>query len=151
MDTNFASGNIDDYVERLAALLRRHDVVSVFFIPVVHSLIIDFRRAEGIAPTVLTDPAVSSHQERFHSFARLRPGLPLPETLSLAMWPHSVRFFREAGLLDVLRNRALAETGGGLLHEVDDSYLFLLGLERQYQRDMVRGVGMRTLWQRDRR
>jgi len=151
MDNGRDPDEIDDFVNRLGALLRSTEVLSIFFIPLHHSLIVDFRRMDQIGPRIMTDPSVASHHDRFLSFGRLRPTFPLPEQLSLAPWPHSVRFFRESGLLDILRNRAIADTGSALLHEADDSYLFLLSLERQYLRNMVRGVGMRTLWKRDRK
>jgi hypothetical protein len=151
MDDDFGRDDLDAFVDRLGSLIRSTEVMSVYFVAVAQSLIIDFRRTDVIGPRVMTDRAVATHHDRFLSFGRLRPSLPLPEQLSLAPWHYSVRLFEECGLLAQLRERSLADTGLSLLHEVDDSYLFLLRLERQYLRDMVRGVGMRTLWERDRR
>ncbi len=150
MDDDYGRDDLDAFIERLGSLIRTTEVLSVYFIAVAQSLIIDFRRTDVVGPRVMTDRAVATHHDRFLSFGRLRPALPLPEQLSLAPWHYSVRLFQECGLLDQLRERSLADTGVALLHEVDDSYLFLLRLERQYLRNMVRGIGMRTLWERDR-
>ena len=151
MEESFGRDDLDGFLDRLGSLIRSTEVLSIYFISIAQSLIIDFRSTESIGPRVMTDHAVATYHDRFLSFGRLRPSLPLPEQLSLAPWHYSVRLFDESGLLKQLQERSLADTGLSLLHEVDDSYLFLLRLERQYLRNMVRGVGMRTLWERDRK
>lgn len=137
-----------DFRERLRAILGEIEVMSILFTRVAQSLIIDFRSTEGAGPRVMTDEVVASAHDRFLSFGRLRPLFPLPEQLTLAFWSPAVREFRESGMLAALTERARRDAGESLVAEVEDSYEFLLQLERQYLRDMVRGVGMRTLWER---
>jgi hypothetical protein len=150
MDDDFDGGDLEEYIERLGSLLRTTEVMSIYFRRIAHSLIIDFRRTDTIGPRVMTDTSVGSYHDRFLSFGRLRPSFPLPEQLTLVPWHRMVRSFDEFGMLAILRERSMTDTGSALLHEVDDSYLFLLRLERQYLSNMVRGVGMRTLWERAR-
>ena len=150
MDEAFDPDDTENFLERLGSLLRTAEVISIYFIRISQSLIIDFRRADSIGPRIMTDDAVASFHDRFLSFGRLRPSFPLPDQLTLAPWRHAVRTFDESGMLAILRERCLADTGPALLHEADDSYLFLLRLERQYLGNMVRGIGMRTLWERTR-
>ena len=98
----------------------------------------------------MTDEIVASAHDRFLSFGRLRPHLPLPEQLTLAFWTPGVREFRDIGMYTILTERCDAVGGKALVAEAQDSYRFLLKLERQYLCDMVRGVGMKTLWERAR-
>jgi hypothetical protein len=53
-------------------------------------------------------------------------------------------------MLQIMVERCMASGGQALVDEAQDSYRFLLKLERQYLCDMVRGVGMKTLWERPR-
>lgn len=148
-DANFHE-ETDDFEERLRALLGSADVMSILFTRVAQSLIIDFRQTETVGPRVMTDEIVASAHDRFLSFGRLRPHLPLPEQLTLAFWTPGVREFRDSGMLQVLIDRCIAAGGQPLVEEVLDSHRFLEKLERQYLCDMVRGVGMKTLWERAR-
>jgi len=140
----------EDFEERLRSLLQTADVLSILFTRIAHSLIIDFRSTETVGPRVMTDPIVASPQDRFLSFGRMRPHLPLPEQLTLAFWAPGVRKFRDGGMLQVLLDRCELAGGDSLVREAVASHEFLLKLERKYLSDMVRGVGMRTLWERAR-
>jgi hypothetical protein len=140
----------DDFLERLRSMLGEADVMSILFTRVAQSLIIDFRRTDTVGPRIMTDEIVASAHDRFLSFGRLRPLLPLPEQLTLAFWTPAVREFKDSGMLETLTQRSLKDGGESLVGEVRDSYEFLRHLEQQYLRDMVQGVGMRTLWERER-
>jgi hypothetical protein len=98
----------------------------------------------------MTDEIVASAHDRFLSFGRMRPHLPLPDQLTLAFWTPGVREFQDSGMLQIMVERCMASGGQALVDEAQDSYRFLLKLERQYLCDMVRGVGMKTLWERAR-
>jgi hypothetical protein len=140
----------EDFEERLRGLLQSADVLSILFTRVAHSMIIDFRHTDTVGPRVMTDEIVASPHDRFLSFGRLRPHLPLPDQLTLAFWAPGVREFRDGGLMQVLLDRCELVGGDALVREAIDSHDFLLQLERKYLSDMVRGVGMRTLWERAR-
>ena len=150
MDDPQSHDEAEDFEARLRELLETAEVMSILFTRVSQSLIIDFRQTENVGPRVMTDEIVASAHDRFLSFGRLRPHLPLPEQLTLAFWTPGVREFRDIGMYTILTERCDAVGVTALVAEAQDSYRFLLKLERQYLCDMVRGVGMKTLWERPR-
>lgn len=150
MDDDNLHGENEDFEERLRSLLGSAEVMSILFTRVAQSLIIDFRQTETVGPRVMTDEIVASAHDRFLSFGRLRPHLPLPEQLTLAFWMPGVREFQDSGMLRILVERCESVAGESLANEALDSHRFLMKLERQYLCDMVRGVGMKTLWERAR-
>ena len=143
-------GGKADFEDRLRALLGTANVMSILFTRVSQSLIIDFRKTETVGPRIMTDEIVASAHDRFLSFGRLRPNMPLPEQLTLAFWTAGVREFAESGMLQTLVDRCESEDGQALVEEARDSHRYLLNLERQYLCDMARGIGMKTLWERAR-
>lgn len=138
------------FQERLTAMIRTADVMSILFTRVAQSLIVDFRSEPGKPPIVTTDPIVDSARERLLSFRRLRPELPLPEQLTLAFWMPSVREFETNGALDALLDRCQLQGGEAMRDGAHSAYRRLLKREHQYLRSMVLGVGMETLWERPR-
>lgn len=148
MDDAEVRDDTGDFEQRLRVMIGEAEVMSILFTRVAQSLIIDFRRLEGAGPRIMTDEIVATAHDRFLSFGRLRPLFPLPDQLTLAFWTPAVRAFADSGMLETLVTRAGADGGDSLVREAQDSYQFLLRLEQQYLRDMARGVGMRTLWER---
>jgi hypothetical protein len=140
--------SMDEFDQKMLEALRSAEVISVFFVRVGRSMILDARREVGVAPAIILDDIVSTPQARLQSFRRLRPGLPLPERLTLAPWTSAVREFRDRGMLDVLLERCTSEGGYELKASASETYRELEILERRYLRDLVRGVGMQTIWQR---
>jgi hypothetical protein len=138
----------DQFQERMTEALRTAEVLSVFFVRVGRSLILDTRREGVTKPAVIVDDIVSTPQARLQSFRRLRPGLPLPERLTLAPWAAGVREFESSGLLAVLLERCRAEGGSELETAAAEAFRRLAKLEQRYLRDLVRGIGMETIWQR---
>lgn len=138
----------EDYVRRIIEAFAVAEVMSVFFVRVGRSLILDFRTADGVPPAVLLDGMVSSPHERLRSFERIRPELPLPERLTLVPWTAAVRHFDEEGLLGAMLARCEREGGEELRGSGESGFRSLRRLEQRYLRDLIRGVGMRTIWQR---
>lgn len=137
-----------DFNERMRAALRTAEVLSVFFVRVGRSLILDTRRGGAEGPTIVIDQIAASPQARLASFRRLRPELPLPESLTLAPWSGAVREFEAAGLLGTMLERSALEGGRALQAATEQAFNRLVKLERQALREMVRGIGMQTIWQR---
>ncbi|HEY7035809.1 MAG TPA: hypothetical protein VH482_31010 [Thermomicrobiales bacterium] len=138
----------DDFHERFVAAVRTAEVMSVFFLRVGQSLILDMRRHGDEGPLLLLDQMVETPSDRLLSFRRLRPELPLPERLTLAPWPGAVTSLSESGILDAIVDRCRLEGGEELVDQVQELYRELKSIERTQLRDLVRGVGMKTLWQR---
>ncbi|HKG26087.1 MAG TPA: hypothetical protein VKB09_10595 [Thermomicrobiales bacterium] len=139
----------DEFHERFLGAVRTAEVMSVFFLRVGQSLILDMRRHGDEGPLILLDDMVATPTDRLFSFNRLRPELPLPERLTLAPWPGAVRSLAESGILDAIVERCRLEGGEELVDQVQELYRELQIIERTQLRDLVRGVGMKTLWQRD--
>jgi hypothetical protein len=137
----------DDFTERLKAAIESADVISVFFVRVGHSLIMDLRPDVQSDPVVAVDPMADSPYQRLLSFSALRPTLTLPDEITLAPWTDQVSAFQEAGLLETCIDRCRMVGGEPLASEAAGCYRRLIALERNALRDMIRGIGMHTLWQ----
>lgn len=138
----------EEFDAKMLDALQTAEVMSVFFVRVGRSLILDMRREGETGPAAMLDDIVSTPQARLQSFRRLRPGLPLPERLTLAPWTSAIRDFRERGMLDAMLERCRREGGDELSDVAARAFRQLEILEQKYLRDLVRGVGMQTIWQR---
>lgn len=139
----------DDFTERLKAAIESADVVSVFFVRVGHSLIMDLRPDPESEPVVIVDRMAESPYQRLLSFSNLRPTLALPDEITLAPWTETVADFSDSGVLEILLDRCRFAGGEQLVSEAAECIRHLEGLEKTAMKDMIRGVGMQTLWQRD--
>jgi hypothetical protein len=72
----------------------------------------------------------------------------LPEKLTLAPWPGAVRTLEESDVIDALLTRCRADGGEALCDQVRETIKELKQIEREQMQDLIRGVGMQTLWQR---
>lgn len=154
MDDFWSDGfrmNFDEdefYPDQLKVALADAIVMSIFFMRVGSSLILDFRTAQGVNPAVLVDGMTPTPRERILSFRRLRPELPVPEEITLAPWAERVRDFESDGVLDRLLARCDEVGGAELMTMARTAYLKMLAAERKILRDMISGVGMETIWER---
>lgn len=154
MDDFWSDGyrmNFDEdefYPDQLKVALADAMVMSIFFMRIGSTMILDFRSAEGVNPSVMVDGMTSSPQERLLSFRRLRPELPVPIEITLAPWADRVREFEREGVLDRLLGRCDEIGGAALMEQARAGYLQLLAQEKKILRDMVSGIGMETIWER---
>src|SRR4051794_37071118 len=112
----------EDFDERMLEAIKSAEVISVFFVRVGRSMILDTRKEIGVAPAIILDDIVSTPQARLQSFRRLRPGLPLPDRLTLAPWTSAVRDFQDRGMLAALLERCATEGGADLRSSAAGSY-----------------------------
>lgn len=138
----------DDEDGNMIEAIGSASVLTIFFVRVGHSLILDLRTDHGESPAVLLDMMVGTPRERLLSFRRLRPNLPLPDEITLAPWPDRVRDFEELGMLDAMRDRLREAGGEELARSGTRIYRQLAAMEREMLRELVRGVGLQTIWQR---
>ncbi|CAN5713256.1 hypothetical protein BH23CHL5_BH23CHL5_20970 [soil metagenome] len=140
--------DFDEYAKRLTEAIHAADVVSVFFFQVETSFILDFRLDAQSAPLALLEPMMETPYQRLASFGRIRPTLELPENLTLAPWPGRVGMFESSGVLQAVLTRC-HETGHlGLAAEASRCFWQLLAIERQQTKELIRGVGMESIWER---
>jgi hypothetical protein len=138
----------DEFHERFLGAVRTAEVMTVFFLRIGQSLILDMRRHGEEGPVLLLDEMVATPRDRLLSFHRLRPELPLPERLTLVPWPGAIGTLAETGILEAILDRCRLEGGEELVDQVQELYRELKSIERSQLRDLVRGVGMHTLWER---
>jgi len=136
------------YPDQLKVALADATVMSIFFMRVGQSMILDFRSVERVDPAVMVDGMSMTPRDRLLSFQRLRPQLPIPEEITLAPWAERVQDFEREGVLDRLLARC-DEVGGGVLMEGGRrAYLKILAEERKLLRELVSGTSMETIWER---
>lgn len=154
MDDFWSDGyrmNFDEeefYPDQLKVALADAVVMSIFFIRLGSTMILDFRIAEGVNPAVMVDGMTATPKERLLSFRRLRPELSIPEEITLAPWAERVREFEQSGVLERLLERCDEVGGAELMQQARAGYLQLLAEEKKILRDMVSGIGMETIWER---
>lgn len=154
MDDFWSDGfrlNFDEdefYPDQLKVALADAIVMSIFFMRVGSSLILDLRTAEGVDPAVFVAEMTPTPRERLLSFRHLRPELPIPDEITLAPWAERVRDFEREGVLQRLLERCDEVGGGALMTMARTAYLKMLAEERKILRDMVTGAGMETIWER---
>ena len=134
--------------KQIRMALGTADVMSIFFIRVGQSMIIDTRDNGENAPAVMLDAIVASPRHRLESMRELRPGLPLPERMTLAPWAAAVRDFETSGMLDAVLEQCRFVGGEAFSDQAVAAYRTLSAIERRFMRDLVRGVGMKTIWSR---
>ena len=105
------------YPDQLKVALADAIVMSIFFVRVGSSLILDLRTAEGVDPAVFVDGMTPTPRDRLLSFRHLRPQLPIPDEITLAPWAERVSDFEREGVLQRLLERC-DEVGGGALIEM---------------------------------
>ncbi len=140
--------DFDDYAERLIEAIRSADVISIFFFQVETSFILDFRLDAESAPLALLEPMMETPYQRLASFGRLRPTLELPEDLTLAPWPGRVGMFESSGVLQAVLTRCRLTGHLGLAAEASRCFRQLLAIERKQTQDLIRGIGMESIWER---
>lgn len=141
----------EEFHQKFMGAVRTAEVLSIFFLRVGQSLILDMRHHRDEGPLVLLDEMVATPRDRLLSFQRLRPELPLPERLTLAPWPGAVSSLEESGIVEAMIDRCRLEGGAQLVDQIEELMHELKVIERTQMRALVRGVGMRTLWHRGHR
>lgn len=136
-------------LEELRKVVDNADVFTIGFRMFPQRLIVDARTTENAGPMIRVVEPVASVEERFFWLGKERPAFGAPERFTFFVWPHSVRYFEESGLADMIRNRTYAggfdEVGGEMAHAM----YTLFQLEQQATFDAIHGRNHHTLWQRE--
>lgn len=134
-------------LDEVRKVIGHADVFTIGFPLFEERLLVDARCDEVDGPLVRIVSPVSSVQERFYELGRLRPRLSAPEHFVFFIWPHSLRYFEDSGVLDGIQRRCADNTGRSsvatMCAEAVDT---LRGLEHQGIVDAVSGDGYQTIW-----
>jgi hypothetical protein len=92
---------------------------------------------------------VATVEERFFWLGQRRPSFGVPQQFTFFVWPHSIGYLEESGLLQDIRNRVYAtdETGDSG-RQMAQAVTRLFGLERRATFDAIHGRNYHTLWER---
>lgn len=146
MDTDFG---ID-----LAAIMRVVDEADVFIVRfglIDQRLLVDARPNDAGAPFIRVVPPASSAEERYRFLHRERPGLPLPDQITVFQWPRAVQMMKDLGVWDRIERRLVAVGGEGAGRDVGRAFTDAQRLERADLLAAIRGgEGYETIWERDR-
>ena len=71
--------------------LHEAELMSLRFLCIGKVLMIDLRPDEREGPIIVVDGLSGNARERVRRMERLRPGSPVPDNVTIAQWPGSVR------------------------------------------------------------
>ena len=137
--------NLD--LDAVREVFTKADLITVGFASFPERLLIDPRTLPDEGPLVAIVAPVASVQERYLWLGKHRPNFPAPEGFSFFVWPNSVRWLRDSGVLEPLRER-LAQVS----HESDaalaNAIQRLALCEQEAVHEAITGAdGWVTVWQ----
>jgi hypothetical protein len=134
-------------LEELRKVVDHADVFTIGFRMFPQRLIVDTRSHGDIPPMIRVVEPVSTVEERFFWLGKERPQFAVPERFTFFIWPHSIRFFEDSGLGDLIRHRVYPiDPDCG--RQMAESLYKLIVLERRAERDAITGRHYETLWER---
>jgi hypothetical protein len=137
-------------LEELRKVVENADVFAIGFRTFPQRLIVDARSTETEGTMMRVVEPVGTVEERFFWLGKERPSFGVPERFTFFVWPHSVRYFEESGLGQIIRERIYPlDIDGSVGHQVAESMHKLFTLERQSEFDAITGKNYHTLWQRE--
>jgi len=133
-------------LEEVRKVVENADVFTIGFRTFPERVIIDTRSQGDVPPMIRVVEPVATVEERFFWLGKERPMFPVPQRFTFFVWPHSIRFFEESGLGDMIRHRVYPidpECG----HQMAQAIMRLHVLERKAEFDAIRGRNYHTLWE----
>ncbi len=119
------------------------DVFTIGFRIFPQRLLVDTRSREGEGPLVAVVEPVATVEERFFWLGQQRPRFGPPQRFTFFVWPHSIAFLKQCGIVEAIRRRCQSE-----VCQVQKAMSQLKELERQALQDAIRGRNYHTLWAR---
>jgi hypothetical protein len=134
-------------LEEVRKVVDQCDVFTIGFRLFPERLIIDSRKSETEGPMVEVVEPVATVEERFFWLGQRRPSFGVPKQFTFFIWPHSVRYMSESGLVDMIRRRLESvEPESGAL--IDRAVAQLQRMEDRAVRDAITGRNYHTIWAR---
>ena len=135
-----------DAVRRVVA---NAEVFVIRFSMIEQRLLVDSRPDPDGRPYIRLVPPVTSAEERYRFLQKERPGMPLPEQITVFHWPRSIRALRESGVWEDIERRMIGIGGEPAADAAGLAYREGQRLERADVAAMIRGgEGYQTLWER---
>lgn len=139
-------------LEEIGRVIEDADVFIVRFGKIESRLLVDARTAPGDPPRIEVVPPVSSASERYRYLQQSRPGLPLPEHITVFTWPRPVDVMRECGVWQRITERMTALGGDRLADACRRAFREIEYRERaELAAAILGGEGFETIWERNAR
>lgn len=137
-------------LEEVRKVVEGCDVFTMGFRLFPERLIIDTRSDEHAGPMIEVVEPVSTVEERFFWLGQRRPSFGVPQQFTFFVWPHSIGYLEESGLLDRIRRRVYpGDETGQIGHQMARAVTRLFLLEKQATGDAILGRNYHTLWERE--
>ena len=141
-----------DFGVDLDAIRRVIDGTDVFVIrfgQIDQRLLVDTRQDDDGSPFIKVVPPVTSAEERYRYLRQARPGMALPEQITVFQWPQSVGLLKTVGLWKRIEERFFDLGGLPAVEEVGVAFNEASKLERSDLLSAIRGgEGYETMWER---
>ncbi len=136
-------------IDAIRRVVEGADVFVIRFALIEQRLLVDARPDADGEPYIRMVPPVSSAEERYRFLQSERPGMPLPEQITVFHWPRSIRALRDTGLWDDIERRLASIGGEPATDRAGLAFREGQRLERADIVSMIRGgEGYQTLWER---
>jgi hypothetical protein len=130
----------------IATTIRTSDVVAMRFVALGQRLLLDFRTSDIDGPMVKVVAPVKSVEERYRTLKQLRPRFQAPDKIVAVWWPRFTTSLETTGIWAEIMQR-VSDTGHvDAVRKAEETLAELMELERNWQRDAIKGVGFRTIW-----
>lgn len=136
-------------LEELRKVVEQCDVFTMGFRLFPQRLIVDTRASDAAGPILEIVEPVGTVEERFFWLGQRRPSFGVPERFTFFVWPHSILYLEDSGVMDRIRHRVYPidpDCGRQVAHVMYK----LHSLERQAVRDAITGKNYHALWERAR-
>lgn len=135
-------------IEEMGRVIDEAGVLLVRFHVIPQRLLVDARESAGDGPQIRLVPPVSSAEERYRYLQKLRPGVPLPEQITVLSWPRYIEVMREAGLWQRLEQRMFELGGAPLARRCGEVFEEVRSAERaEVVAAIIGGEGYESLWE----
>lgn len=136
-------------IEEMGRVIDEAGVLLVRFHVIPQRLLVDAREHAGEGPLIRLVPPVASAEERYRYLQKLRPGVPLPEQITVLSWPRYIEVMREAGLWQRLEQRMFELGGAPLARRCGEVFEEVRSAERaEVVTAILGGEGYESLWER---
>lgn len=144
---------MDDYgidLQAVRQVIAEADVFVIRFALIEYRLLVDARPDEQGQPYISMVPPVSSAEERYHFLQRARPGLPLPNQITVFQWPRAMKVLRDLSIWDAIVERLVSVGGEAAAERAASAFAEGERLERADLIAVIRGgEGYETIWERE--
>ena len=122
------------------------DVFTIVFRTFPERLLVDSRVSAQEGPLVAVVEPVATVEERYHWLGRKRPSFGPPERFMFFLWPHSIAFLEQCGVVARIRCRCEATGRPEALSMFDRALADLREKERRATLAAIAGENYRTVW-----